>query len=42
MQFNLEVAEVPEAQQELDQYKRDLSKPVVLEVLAQADSSAVR
>ena len=31
-QFNLEVPELPEAQQELDQLKRDLSRPVVLEV----------
>ena len=32
MQFNLEVPELLEAQQSLDSLKKDLSKPVVLEV----------
>ena len=36
VQFNLEVPELPEAQQELDQLKRDLSRPVVLEVRIKA------
>ena len=32
VQFNLEVPELLEAQQSLDTLKKDLSKPVVLEV----------
>ena len=32
MQFGLEIPALPEAQQELEQLKRDLSTPLVLEV----------